>query len=190
MSAETEHKSCVEDNVQIGADMLDAIIFDFDGVLTDNRVLLTQEGVELVSCSRADGLAFEVLNKVGLKSWILSTEQNPVVAMRGKKLRVPVIQGVANKQDALRKLAHNEKIDLNRMLFVGNDLNDLLAMDICGFSACPIDSHPKVVERATIVLNSAGGQGVARELVEAVLCIDLLNNLYLEEESHVNFYNR
>ena len=80
---------------------LDVIIFDFDGVLTNNKVLLDQDGKEWVVCHRGDGLAFDVFRKLNIRVCILSTEKNPVVAARAKKLQVPVIQGVSNKLEAL-----------------------------------------------------------------------------------------
>jgi len=152
---------------------LDAIVFDFDGVLTDNRVWTDQDGREMVACSRADGLAFDVLRRLPLKLFILSTEQNPVVSARAKKLKVAVFQGVGNKKEALQELARERGFSLARTLYVGNDLNDMPAIEVCGFSACPADSHPRVIEAATFRLKQPGGNGAVRELVEHILCIDV-----------------
>lgn len=147
---------------------LDAIIFDFDGVLTDDRVYLDENGRESVCCSRRDGLGFDILRRTGLRLFILSTEKNPVVSRRGEKLQVPVMQGVADKLAALKELG----CDLTRTLFVGNDVNDLPAMRACGFSACPADAHPAVLAEATFVLATLGGMGVVREIVEGLLGIE------------------
>jgi len=81
---------------KIQIDNISAFIFDFDGVLTNNQVHIGQDGNELVSCSRADGLAFDVLRKLKKPAYILSTEQNPVVSARAKKLRITALQGVDN----------------------------------------------------------------------------------------------
>ena len=153
---------------------LKAIIFDFDGVLTDDRVYVDQEGRESVCCSRSDGLGFDILRKTGIKLFILSTETNPVVAMRGEKIKVPVIQGTRNKSESLQNLAANKSFPLDQTLFVGNDVNDLPAMRLCGYSACPADAHPLVRKQATYVLARAGGHGVVREIVEEILKIDIL----------------
>ena len=83
---------------------IDAFVFDFDGVLTNNLVHLDQNGKESVSCSRADGLAFDVLRKLDKPAFILSTENNPVVAMRAKKLKILAIQGVSDKVEAIKEL--------------------------------------------------------------------------------------
>jgi 3-deoxy-D-manno-octulosonate 8-phosphate phosphatase (KDO 8-P phosphatase) len=159
-------------------DDIDALVFDFDGVLTNNLVYITQTGDELVACSRADGLAFDVLRKLGKPTFILSTEKNPVVSMRAKKLKIPVIQGVSDKVEAIKKLANESHYSLRNILYVGNDLNDYLVMQMCGYSACPADSHPKIKHISGICLNTNGGNGVVRELLEEVLNIDFIKILY------------
>jgi 3-deoxy-D-manno-octulosonate 8-phosphate phosphatase (KDO 8-P phosphatase) len=158
---------------RISAGDLDAIVFDFDGVLTDNFVYVDQNGRESVRCCRADGLAFDALRRTPLKLFILSTERNPVVLARGRKLKVRVFQGQADKSVSLQGLARRQRFSLARTLFVGNDVNDLGAMRLCGRSACPADSHPAVRRAATFVLATAGGYGVARELVETVMGLDV-----------------
>ncbi len=159
---------------------LDALVFDFDGVLTNNRVILDENGNEWVSCNRSDGLAFDVFRKLRTKVYIFSTEKNLVVSARANKLGVPVLQGIGNKVDALKTLVTDEKLKLSRILYIGNDLNDLRAMKLCGYSVCPADSHPRVVEEATITLQKNGGDGVVRELVEDILNEDILQILYPE----------
>ena len=123
--------------MELSLDQIDAIIFDFDGVLTDNCVYLNSEGSEWVKCSRADGLGFNVLSKLEKPTYILSTEKNLVVAARGKKLNVPVIQNVSDKLKALEDLISVKDYSPKRILYVGNDLNDFYAMSICEYSACP-----------------------------------------------------
>ena len=157
---------------------IDAFVFDFDGVLTNNLVYLNQEGVESVVCSRADGLAFDVLRKLKKPTFILSTEKNSVVTMRAKKLKIQALQGIKNKADALSSLSESKGYDLGRILYVGNDLNDFNVMKICGYSACPIDSHIKIKELSNIVLNTRGGEGVVRELLEEIFNLDFIKILY------------
>ncbi len=159
-------------------DDIDALVFDFDGVLTNNLVYLNQEGVESVACSRADGLAFDVLRKLNKPAFILSTEKSFVVTMRAKKLKIPAIQGVANKVAAIKELARENKFDLKNILYVGNDLNDYLVMQVCGYTACPIDSHPRIKEISENILIAKGGNGVVRELLEQVLNLDFIKILY------------
>jgi YrbI family 3-deoxy-D-manno-octulosonate 8-phosphate phosphatase len=159
-------------------DKLDSIIFDFDGVLTNNLVFLDQNGNESVSCSRADGLAFDVLRKLGKPTYILSTEKNPVVEARARKLNIPVLQGISNKVEALKELASEKGYSLKNILYVGNDLNDYHVMQICGYTACPKDSHQMIKSIATVTLETKGGNGVVRELLEDILQADFIKILY------------
>ena len=132
----------------------------------------------MICCHRGDGLAFDVLRKTHLQLFILSTETNSVVTRRGEKLRIPVYQRSKDKKFSLEVLAQEKNFSLGKTLFVGNDLNDYQAMQRCGFSACPSDSHPIILEIATFPLNTKGGNGVVRELVEQSLQIDMLSILY------------
>jgi len=157
---------------------IDAFIFDFDGVLTNNHVYLDKTGNELVACSRSDGLAFDVLRKLKKPVYILSTENNKVVAARGSKLKVPVLQGVNDKLSVLEKLSLDKGYDLNCICYVGNDLNDYKAMQNCGFRVCPADSHSDIKNIASVILESKGGDGAVRELVEIHLKINFLDLLY------------
>ena len=165
-------------NKLITLENIDAFIFDFDGVLTNNLVFVDQDGKELVSCNRSDGLAFDVLRKLKKPSYILSTEKNPIVSARAKKLKIKAIQGVEDKVQELLSLAKTNKYNLNRVLYVGNDINDYKAMKLCGYSACPSDSHEKIRSIATFVLQKKGGNGVIRELLEVKLNIDFIKTLY------------
>ncbi|MBT5570937.1 MAG: HAD hydrolase family protein [Alphaproteobacteria bacterium] len=148
---------------------LDALIFDFDGVLTDNRVLVFSDGAEAVICNRADGLAFDHFRAVGFPVYIVSTETNPVVRARGAKLQVPVIDSVSDKAVAIRELCADHGYTAERLMFVGNDLNDLPALNIVGYPVAVADAHPKVLASVERVLTRKGGEGVARELMESVI---------------------
>ena len=164
--------------MKISLDNIDAFVFDFDGVLTNNLVHLNQDGKESVSCSRSDGLAFDVMRKLKKPSYIFSTEKNLVVSERAKKLKIHAFQGIKNKADELLILSETKGYKLSRILYVGNDLNDFHAMKICGYSACPLDSHIKIKELSSIVLKSRGGEGVVRELLEEILDLDFIKILY------------
>jgi len=159
---------------KIKLDDLDALIFDFDGVLTDNKVHLDQNGNEWVSCNRSDGLAFIVLEKLKKPTYIISTEKNKVVAARAKKLKTPVLFGIQDKFEALKKLSIKKRFNLDKTLYVGNDLNDYEALKLCGYSACPSDSHKKIKKISTFKLDAKGGSGVVRELLEEILVLDFL----------------
>jgi len=154
-----------------------ALVFDFDGVLTDNKVYVSEDGKEMVCCNRSDGLAFDAFRRLGLPVFWVSRETNPVVRVRAAKLKIPVLQAVTDKPQAVYALAQKEGFSMSEILFVGNDLNDLDVMTACGLSACPADSHPRIAEIATFVLQSKGGEGVAREVAEKILGIDIAEAL-------------
>jgi 3-deoxy-D-manno-octulosonate 8-phosphate phosphatase (KDO 8-P phosphatase) len=157
---------------------IDSFIFDFDGVLTNNLVYFNQSKEEMVVCNRSDGLAFDVLRKLKKTVYILSTEKNPVVSARAEKLKIPAIQGINNKVEAINMLQNSKKIDLNRALYVGNDINDFCAMKLFRYSACPLDSHHKIKEISSVIIEKRGGEGVVRELVEDVFELDFIKILY------------
>lgn len=151
------------------------IVFDFDGVFTDNRVWVDQDGKESVRCDRGDGLAFDMLRWfIVQKDWrleyfILSKEKNPVVSSRARKLQVSCKQGVSNKSDYLKiYLAENQKTPQG-LVYIGNDLNDLAAMQLAGFSVAPSDAHPLIQRKANLVLQQKGGEGFVRAFVEKLL---------------------
>jgi 3-deoxy-D-manno-octulosonate 8-phosphate phosphatase (KDO 8-P phosphatase) len=145
------------------------IVFDFDGVLTDNRVLVCENGLESVFCSRADGLGFDAMQRAGLPVLIMSTETNPVVGKRAAKLRVHVLQSVADKGIAISEHCAKAGIPLARTAFVGNDVNDLPAMKIVGYPIAVADAHVRVKALAWRVLRARGGEGAAREVAERIL---------------------
>lgn len=155
------------------------VIFDFDGVLTNNSVYVDENGKETVRCSRADGIGFDAMRKMNIQSYIISSEKNQVVSRRAKKLKVPTFQGVKNKWSLVCEIAQKHKIDTKKILFVGNDINDYQAINNCGFSACPADSHKKIKEVSKFILKKNGGNGIVREIVEDLLGLDLIKILYL-----------
>ena len=163
---------------KIKLDDVDVFVFDFDGVLTNNKVYLDKSGNEFVSCNRSDGLAFDVLRKLKKPCFILSTETNPVVTTRANKLKVQAFQGIKNKVADLEKILKRLNYDQARVFYVGNDINDYLVMKNCGFSACPSDSHAKIKDIATFKCKSKGGEGVIQEILEDVFEIDFLEVFY------------
>jgi YrbI family 3-deoxy-D-manno-octulosonate 8-phosphate phosphatase len=137
--------------------------------MTDNRVLVSEDGKEAVFCNRADGLGVEILRKAGYKMMILSTETNKVVRARAEKLRIPVIHGVVDKKTTLIEFCKKNKIKLSEVCFVGNDINDLEVMKIVGLPVCPVDAYPEIKKIAVLVSTARGGYGVVRELASHIM---------------------
>jgi len=144
-------------------------VFDFDGVFTDNRVYVDEDGVESVRCSRSDGLGIHRLLKHGLDAAVLSTEVNPVVAARCRKLNLSLQQALSDKAQALRDLAVSKELALDQVAYVGNDVNDLECLKTVGFAMVPADAHPSVREAADLVLRNCGGHGAVREVCELAI---------------------
>lgn len=148
---------------------IDLLVTDFDGVLTDNRVLVSDDGHESVVCNRADGIGCDLLKAAGLPLLILSTETNRVVSVRASKLGVEVSQACADKGEALHTVLRERSLDPARVMYVGNDVNDLGALRAVGWPVVPADAHPDVVGVARLVTSAGGGEGVLRELASTLL---------------------
>jgi YrbI family 3-deoxy-D-manno-octulosonate 8-phosphate phosphatase len=145
---------------------VDAVVTDFDGVHTDNTVTVDQDGQESVQVSRDDGMGVSLALDAGLRMLILSTERNPVVAARGRKLKVPVLQGLPDKAQALKEWLAAENLDPARVAYLGNDVNDLGCLELVGWPVAVADAHPQVLAAARLVLNRSGGAGAVRELCD------------------------
>jgi N-acylneuraminate cytidylyltransferase len=145
---------------------IDLIVYDFDGVMTDNRVMQFQDGAEAVYVSRADGWGVGQIKEMGIKQIILSTEKNSVVASRGKKLGIEVIQGSDDKKSDLIDYCERHEIQASEVLYVGNDVNDLEAMKLVGYPVAPADAHPAIIEIARVVTRGYGGTGIIREIAD------------------------
>ena len=142
------------------------IIYDFDGVMTDNRALLMEDGREAVFVHRGDGIAVAIIKEMGIPQVILSTETNPIVTARALKLGIPALQAVSNKKNVIETLLKERHVAREHVIFVGNDLNDEGAMLSVGWPIAPADACPQIKKIAKIVLSTRGGHGVVRELLD------------------------
>lgn len=148
---------------------VDAVVVDFDGTQTDDRVLIDDQGRETVTVHRGDGLGFGALRRAGVAVLVLSSETNPVVAARARKLQVPALQGLSNKGHALKEWCDGQHIDLARTVYVGNDVNDLTCFDLVGWPIAVADAHDAVRAHARAVTAAKGGHGVVREVASWLL---------------------
>ncbi|AUX80452.1 acylneuraminate cytidylyltransferase [Sinorhizobium fredii] len=151
-----------------------ALITDFDGVHTDDCVIVNQDGSEAVRCSRSDGMGIEMLRNRGLKMLILSREQNPVVKVRAAKLKMDVLHHICDKLPALDAWRSEHRLDWAEIAYIGNDINDLDCMKVCGMSFAPSDAHPEAKAISTMVLRKSGGNGALRELSDYLISNDLI----------------
>lgn len=152
----------------VGLDV-DALVTDFDGVHTDDRAHVDQDGHESVAVHRGDGLGVARLRRAGVPVLILSTETNGVVSRRAEKLGVECIQASADKAAALRAWAAERGVALERVAYVGNDVNDLPALALVGWPVAVADARPEVRAAARLVLDHDGGAGAVREVCDLIL---------------------
>jgi N-acylneuraminate cytidylyltransferase len=152
-------------NSKIHKIQIPKILFtDFDGCLTDDRVWLNQDGEEFVAANRKDGLAVERLKNLGIQVVITSTETNKVVLARGTKMGVEVLQGLADKAESIDQYLKQKNLSWNDVWYIGNDVNDLGAIEKAKLSISPADAVKKVRKAVDVILKTNGGYGVLSEI--------------------------
>jgi YrbI family 3-deoxy-D-manno-octulosonate 8-phosphate phosphatase len=145
------------------------LVLDFDGVFTDNSVYVAEDGKEWVRCCRGDGMGITLLRKAGFPIWVLSTETNPVVQARCKKLKIDCIHGCEDKTVVFEQLLNQLQIPARDTIFVGNDINDVGCLQLAGCGVVVHDAHPTALAVADAILTLAGGRGALREICDLVL---------------------
>ena len=148
---------------------IEALICDFDGVFTDNRVIVMEDGTEAVICHRGDGMGIEALRKTNLPILVISKEENKVVEARCSKLKIPCLQGVQNKKAVLIQWLNENSINPDNTIYVGNDINDLECLALVGCSVAVNDAVDEVLNIADIILKKSGGHGAIRELCDMII---------------------
>lgn len=146
------------------------VVMDFDGVLTDNLVYVGQDGSERVAASRGDSMGIRLVREaLPVQFVVISTETNPVVSTRCKKINLEVFQGINDKPAVLRQLLEERNIPTAEVVFIGNDVNDVGCFEIAGYAVTPADAEPEVKRRADLVLTRKGGRGAVREFCDILL---------------------
>jgi len=168
VSVKKNGKSKAQQKISFTPEMIDLIVYDFDGVMTDNKVYLREDGLETVVVNRSDGLAVEILRGIGIRQVILSKERNKVVETRANKLKIPVIQGIDDKKELLTAYCKENELNLDKVIYIGNDINDVEVMSIVGYPLCPLDAYDEAKKASVFILNARGGEGVVRELLSYI----------------------
>lgn len=148
--------------------LLRLMVFDFDGVFTDNSVYVLEDGREAVRCSRFDGIGLRRLERSGVTPMIISTETNPVVSARAKKLQIQAVQGIEAKLPVLEQLAQRFGATLAQTGYVGNDINDRSCLKRVGLPIVVADAHRDVLHLAQYITERKGGEGAVREICDLV----------------------
>jgi 3-deoxy-D-manno-octulosonate 8-phosphate phosphatase (KDO 8-P phosphatase) len=161
----------IDDDMADRLAALTAIVFDFDGVFTDNTVRVDQNGLESVVCWRGDGLGLARVRDSGVRTLILSTETNPVVAIRAAKMETEYISGVADKAFALRGWASRHNLPLADVAYVGNDINDIAAFGCVGLPIAVADACLEVLPHVKFKTRTRGGYGAVREVCDVIAAV-------------------
>ncbi len=153
------------------------LAIDFDGVMTDNSVYVTETGTEMVRCSRLEGFGLRRVERAGVFCLVLSTETNPVVAMRAKKLNIKCYQGVEDKVAVFQQILAEHQLAFEQAAFIGNDINDLKLLERVGLPVIVNDAHNSVMKASMYKTSKNGGYGAVRELCDAIgLAIETIND--------------
>ena len=150
---------------------IELVICDFDGVITDNRVWVDQDGTEMVAAYRSDSIRIKELRAIGIDVMILSSEPNRVVEARARKMGVEAIHGIAlhDKGRVMLEVLQQKNIQAENVIFIGNDINDLPCFEVAGWSVAVADAFPDVIRAADYVLRKPGGHGAPREVCDLIL---------------------
>jgi YrbI family 3-deoxy-D-manno-octulosonate 8-phosphate phosphatase len=150
---------------------IDLVISDFDGVITDNRVWVNEDGMEYVAAYRSDSIGVQLLREIGIEVMILSSEPNRVVEARARKMGVHVIHGVGihEKGRVMREVLEQKNVKAENVIYIGNDVNDLPCFEVAGWSVAVADAYPEVIRAADFVLSNPGGHGALREVCDLIL---------------------
>lgn len=144
------------------------VAFDFDGVFTDNTVTVNQDGSEAVRCWRSDGLGLARLSSAGVRAFIISTETNPVVMARARKLNLLCKQGISDKAAAILDTCKELGIAPAHTMFVGNDINDIPAFKVVGIPIAVADAYPEIFPHVIFRTSKPGGFGAVREICDMI----------------------
>jgi N-acylneuraminate cytidylyltransferase len=150
-------------------EQVELVVFDFDGVMTDNRVWVDEEGHEQVAASRSDSEGLSAMRKRGVQVIVLSKETNPVVSARCRKLNLPVVQGINDKPVVLRQYLEEHHFDPRHVVYVGNDVNDLPCFPVVSCAVAPVNAEPEILRQADLVLSRKGGHGAVREICDLIV---------------------
>ncbi len=156
---------------------LKMLIFDVDGVMTDNRMIFLKDNQEAKAFSAADGFAIKTSSERYLKFGVITARGSEVTVKRCTELGVGDVIVAWDKIKALRELASKHNLNLNQIGYVGNDIPDLVAMEHVGFAVCVADTEPELLPVSHYQTDRLGGKGACREVIAFVLAakgLDLL----------------
>jgi len=157
-------------DIQQRAARIKLLLMDCDGVLTDGRIWLFENGEEQKGFHTRDGLGIELLHRAGLQSGIISGRTSTAVERRAKGLGMSfVIQGCEDKENAFAETLAQAGVTKEEVAFIGDDLNDIPLMVQSGLGVAVADAAIETRLQAHYVTTVIGGQGAVREVIELIL---------------------
>lgn len=152
---------------------------DCDGCLTDGGMYYTENGDEIKKFSAYDGMGMSLLRKAEIRTGIVTGEDRELNRRRAKKLKLDFVEsGCSDKGSVVRRICEDNQIALDEVVFVGDDINDLSALQIVGVSVCPANARLEVKGVADIILETKGGDGAIREIADMILQAQNIENEY------------
>jgi 3-deoxy-D-manno-octulosonate 8-phosphate phosphatase (KDO 8-P phosphatase) len=154
------------------------LAMDVDGTLTDGKIYMSANGELMKAFNIKDGYAIARLRDYGIKPVIITGRSSEIVKQRCAELKIEELhQGIENKSYKLRDVCEKQHVELSQVAYMGDDLNDLSCMKICGYSACPSDAMIQVKDSVSYVCKAKGGEGAVREFIDHI--ISNLENMIL-----------
>jgi len=148
------------------------LVLDFDGVMTNNKVIVDENGKESIICNRSDGMGVEMIKNKGIDVIVISKEVNKVVKARCDKLNVPCVHGVDDKLSILKKELNNRSLQPEDVCYIGNDVNDIECLKYVGIGIAVNDAFPEVKKVAKVVTKKNGGEGAVREIIDNIIKVN------------------
>ena len=146
------------------------VICDVDGVLTDGGMYYSKNGEIMKKFNTRDGMGVELLSKNHIRTIIITKENSEIVKQRGKKVKVlKTYTGISKKENLLDEICNENKVSLNNIAYIGDDINDLEIMKSVGFSATPKNGIEKIKNISDYICESNGGEGVFREITDLII---------------------
>jgi len=160
--------------------MIELIVIDVDGTLTDGKIYYTNSGDEIKAFNIKDGLMLKSWNKLGRKSAIITGRESEIVLKRAKELDVTFIkQGIKNKKEALDAIIKELGISYSEVAVIGDDMNDLSMLKLVKKSFAPYDANPYIYDYVNFPLKKNGGEGAVAEMIEVLLKEEKLYDKFL-----------
>jgi len=168
----------VKDEILTTAKQIKLLVCDVDGVFSDGRIYLGNDGEELKAFHTKDGFGIKALGSSGVDVAIITGRNSAIVANRMKALNVAyIVQGQEDKLPALIELIEQLDVDLKEVAYIGDDVPDLECIKAVGLGICVADGHPLVLNAADYTTYTLGGFGAVRETCDLIMqCQGSLDN--------------